>query len=103
MILEMPSGSVNGTVSPRPHEVESADTTSTSGSLPAGTVRSESADTDRPTSRSPRQRDHLTESEIDRLMAIARREWAQGRHGSPSSVPAWIAFKRTRRTGVGPV
>ena len=70
---EMPSETINGTVSPRFHTPLS------------------------------RQRDHLTESEIDRLMAIARREWAQGRHGSPSSVPAWIAFKRTRRTGVGPV
>ena len=95
MILEMPSGSVNGTVSPRPHEVESADTTSTSGSLPAGTVRSESADTDRPTSRSPRQRDHLTESEIDRLMAIARRD---ARYGHRDATAVLVAYRHGLRS-----
>ena len=85
----MPSETISGTVSPGPHEVDPVGTTSPSRSVPVGT--------DLPTSHTPlsRQRDHLTESEIDRLMAIARRD---ARYGHRDATAVLVAYRHGLRS-----
>jgi len=65
MMPEMPSETINGTVSPRFHTPLS------------------------------RQRDHLTESEIDRLMAIARRD---ARYGHRDATAVLVAYRHGLRS-----